>query len=561
MPADVHVASASITVKGVRLDQEFMNLVEKVEVRNFRGLPDMATIRMADPEGKHVAKPPFFIGDKLEIQLGTLDARQPSNVFSGEILTYEPEFTSAAATICVRAYDASHRMHRNRRSATYQQMTVGDVVKKVAGENGLPVGKIEATGTVHPFLQQSMETDLDFVTRLAATENCEVGVADGKVFLERVGSTPGPVPTLDWRKNLHAFKPRMSASQQHGTVKVSSYDPVTKKAITGEASAPGAISQVAKEARDIGTRAFGASQLLVADRIANTPDEAKVIAQSTLDKLAGGSFEAEGVMVGDPAVKAGGKLKLEGFGRFDGEHHVTSVTHVYGHGDYRTRFAISGRNPRTLTDVMRPKNERDWTAGLVIGVVTNIQDQMKLGRVRVKFPALGDNIEGNWARIALTGAGKDAGMSFMPMVGDEVVVGFEHGDTRRPVVLGGLHNSVDPPHEKMAGDREGGSLVVYGRKDAEVNLKKQLVIDAKDAMTITIDRGDDGPGEYKLDARDLIEVKAGATILIEGTGDIKIKSSAGITVEASGPLKLSGATVDISATGPVNVKGSLINLG
>jgi uncharacterized protein involved in type VI secretion and phage assembly len=560
MPANLHVASATVLVKGSPLDPEQMNLVEKIEVRNFRGLPDMATVRMADPEGRHVADPPFFIGDTLEVRLGQLDAASPAKVFTGEIVTFEPEFTNSSATICVRAYDASHRMHRNRRSATYQQMTVADIVKKVAGENGLQTGEIEASHTVHPFVQQSMETDLDFLTRLAASENCEVGMADGKVFLERVGSGGGPVPVLDWRQNVLSFKPRMSASQQPESVKVSTYDPQTRKAITAEATAPGLISRAAQEVRDK-AKSFGASQLLVADRIANSTDEAKLIAQSTLDKLASGSFEAEGVMLGDPRVKAGGKLKLEKFGRFDGEHHVTSVTHIYGHGDFRTRFAISGRNPRTLTDVMRPKNERDWTSGLVIGLVTNNQDPEKLGRVRVKFPALGDNIEGNWARIASPGAGKEAGMAFLPMVGDEVAVGFEHGDTRRPVVLGSLHNSVDPPHEKMAGDREGGSLVVYGRKDAEINLQKQLVIDAKDNMTITIDRGDDGPGEYKLEAKDQIQVKAGTKIFIEGTGEITMKSSAGITVDASGPLKLQGATVDISASGPVNIKGSLINLG
>jgi uncharacterized protein involved in type VI secretion and phage assembly len=561
MPANVHVASATVTVNGTRLDPELMDRVEKIEVRNFRGLPDMATVRMADPEGKAVAKPPFFIGDKLEIQLGHIGDPQPTKVFAGEVLSYEPEFTSATATVSVRAYDASHRMHRNRRSATYQDMTVTDVVKKVAGENGLQVGELEQTMTVHKFLQQSMETDLDFVTRLAATENCEVGMADGKVFLEKVGNATGPVPVLNWRENVLSFKPRMSASQQHDTVRVSSYDPKTRKAITAEVTAPGAISRAAQEVRDK-AKTFGGSTLLVADKIANTADEARTIAQSTLDKLAGGSFEAEGVMQGDPRLKAGGKLKLERFGAsFDGEHHITSVTHVYGHGDYRTRFAISGRNPRTLTDVMRPKSERDWTAGLVIGLVTNNQDPDKLGRVRVKFPALGDNIEGNWARIALTGAGKEAGMAFLPMVGDEVVVGFEQGDTRRPVVLGSLHNSIDVPHEKMAGDKEGGSLVVYGRKDAEINLKKQFVIDAKEAMTITLDRGDDGPGEFKLDAKDQIEIKAGTKIVLEGNGEVTIKSSAGINVEASGPLKLKGATVDITASGPVNVKGSLINLG
>ena len=562
MPARDHVASASIKVRNTRLDPQHMDHIEKIEVRNFVGLPDMATIRMADPEGTHVANPPFFIGDDIEIQLGELSATNPRAVFTGEVVTFEPEFTHASAMICVRAYDKSHRLQRTRRSATFQQMTLADVVNKIVGENGLQAGQIDATSTVHAFLQQSMETDLDFINRLAALENCEFGFSEGRAFLLRARNGGGPVPTLSWRENVKSFKPRMSAAQQHDKVKVTSYDPVTRAAVVGEATQPGSIPRPAQEARS-GAQTFGASELLVSDRVANTAAEARTIAQSTLDKLASGSFEAEGTMEGNPQVKAGGKLKLEGFGtRFDGEHHLTSVTHVYGHGDYRTRFAISGRNPRTLTDVMRPKAERDWSGtGLVVGLVTNIQDPEALGRVRVKFPTLGDSIEGIWARVALPGAGPDAGMSFMPQLDDEVVVGFEHGDTRRPVVLGFLHNGKDKPHEKMRGASDGGSLVVYGRKDAEVNLQKQLVIDAKEHMTIKITGGQDGRGDYKLETADEIQVKAGSKITIEGNGEVTIKSSSGINVEATGPLKLKGATVDIEASATVNVKGSLINIG
>jgi uncharacterized protein involved in type VI secretion and phage assembly len=560
MPAEKHVASASIKVAGQRLDPEDMNHVEKIEVRNFVGLPDMATIRMADPEGRHITDPPFFIGDEIEIMLGDIEASNPSAVFTGEVVTFEPEFTTAAATISVRAYDKSHRLHRNRRSATFQDMTLSDVVKKVVGENGLQTGTIDSTTTVHPFLQQSMESDLDFINRLAALENCEFGFSEGKAFLQTRRNGGGTVPTLSWRENVKSFKPRMSAAQQHDKVKVSSYDPVSRAAVVGEATTPGALPRPAQEVRDKAA-AFGASELLVSDRVANTADEARTIAQSTLDKLASGSFEAEGTMEGNPAVKAGGKLKLEGFGRFDGEHDLSSVTHVYGHGDFRTRFNISGRNPRTLTDVMRPKAERDWTSGLVIGLVTNIQDPESLGRVRVQFPTLGDSIEGIWARVALPGAGPDAGLSFMPQIDDEVVVGFEHGDTRRPVVLGSLHNSVDKPHANMRGQQDGGSLVIYGRQDAEIDLQKQLVIHAKDAMTVKIDGGSNGQGDYKQENAGAFELKAGTTMKIESTGELTIKSSAGITVDATGTLTLKGAMVDISATGTVGIKGSLINIG
>jgi phage protein D len=561
MPAREHVASASIKAKGQRLGPEVMDHVEKIEVRNFVGLPDMATIRMADPEGRHVSNPPFFIGDEIEIQLGAIAATGPTKVFAGEVLAFEPEFTHASALICVRAYDKSHRMQRSRRSATFQNMTLSDVVRKLVGQNGLQAGSIDATSTVHPFLQQSMETDLDFINRLAALENCEFGVADGRAFLQSRRNGGGTVPTLSWRENVKSFKPRMSAAQQHDKVKVTSYDPAKNTTIVGEATRPGALSRPAQDVRDR-AKSFGSSELLVSDRVANTPAEARTIAQSTLDKLASGSFEAEGTMEGNPQVKAGGRLKLEGFGRFDGEQELTSVTHVYGHGDYRTRFAISGRNPRTLTDVMRPKAERDWSgSGLVVGLVTNINDPESLGRVRVKFPTLGDNIEGIWARVALPGAGDKAGMSFMPQLNDEVVVGFEHGDTRRPVVLGFLHNGKDKPDPKMRGDQDGGSLVVYGRKDAAVNLQKQLLIEAKDHMTIKLVGGSEGRGDYKLDAADEIQVKAGTKIMIQGNGEVTIKSSSALNVEAAGPLKLKGATVDIEASATVNVKGSLINIG
>ena len=105
------------------------------------------------------------------------------------------------------------------------------------------------------------------------------------------------------------------------------------------------------------------------------------------------------------------------------------------------------------------------------------------------------------------------------MVGDEVVVAFEHGDTRRPVVLGALHNAKDTPHEEMRGDQDGGSLVVFGRKDAEIHLSKQLTIAAKEQMTITSSAAPDGTGDYsaRTPRQDRGQGRA-ATITIESTG-------------------------------------------
>jgi uncharacterized protein involved in type VI secretion and phage assembly len=566
-----HKSPAGVTIAGRQVPLE---QVERIEVRNFTGLPDMATFRLADPEGEDTGAPPYKIGDKVEIKLGKDDDAEPTVIFQGEIVASEFEFTTSSALISFRAYDQTHRLQRNRVSEAYQDMTTSDIVRKVMQRLGLSIGTIDSTSTVHRFMQQSMETDLDFLKRIAAMDNCEVGVTEGKGYLAKRRNGAGATPVFAWRDNAISFKPRMTSAQQHDKVTVQSYDPKTKNTIKVTVSDPTSVADAARSARS-DARTFGASELLIADRVVGTEAEARELAQSTLDSLAGGSFEAEGVMHGDPKLKAGGRIKIDGFKKpFDGEYVVTSVTHVYASGGYRTKFAISGRHPRTLTDVMRPQPQRDWGAnGLVVGIVTNLDDAKaesgKMGRVRVKFPALSYKVESAWARVVSPGAGKDRGMMFLPDVGDEVVVAFEHGDTRRPVVLGALHNAKDAPGQLLGDKPRPSTLAVHTPEDAEFKLGKQFVIEAKDHMKITVDKGDEGPGDLdvksadsvKVDAKQTVNVKAGSTITLEGTGEITIKSSAGISLEAQGQLKLKGATVDINGTGGVTVKGAIINIG
>src|SRR5262249_29325690 len=63
-----------------------------------------------------------------------------------------------------------------------------------------------------------------------------------------------------------------------------------------------------------------------------------------------------------------------------------------------------------------------------------------LGRVKVALPWLAPDFETDWARVCQFGVGKEYGAVFVPDIGDEVLVGFEFGDARRPYVLGGLIN-------------------------------------------------------------------------------------------------------------------------
>ncbi|HEY0078519.1 MAG TPA: phage baseplate assembly protein V [Pyrinomonadaceae bacterium] len=83
--------------------------------------------------------------------------------------------------------------------------------------------------------------------------------------------------------------------------------------------------------------------------------------------------------------------------------------------------------------------------GVVTGLVVNVDDPLKTGRVQLRFPWLGEQVESQWARVATMMAGKDRGSWFMPEVDDEVLVAFEHGNVEHPFVLGFLWNGKDKP--------------------------------------------------------------------------------------------------------------------
>src|SRR4051812_26941895 len=78
-------------------------------------------------------------------------------------------------------------------------------------------------------------------------------------------------------------------------------------------------------------------------------------------------------------------------------------------------------------------------SGLIVGTVKQIdQDPQGQNRVLVVAPLIDPQGDGVWARLANAYASNNAGISFMPEVGDDVVLGFLNDDPRLPIVLGSL---------------------------------------------------------------------------------------------------------------------------
>jgi uncharacterized protein involved in type VI secretion and phage assembly len=83
--------------------------------------------------------------------------------------------------------------------------------------------------------------------------------------------------------------------------------------------------------------------------------------------------------------------------------------------------------------------------GIVIGTVINVQDPQNQGRVLVSFPWLDDTLQSTWASMVAPFAGGGRGLYFMPEIGDELVVAFEHGHFEHAYVLGAMWNGVSAP--------------------------------------------------------------------------------------------------------------------
>jgi len=161
----------------------------------------------------------------------------------------------------------------------------------------------------------------------------------------------------------------------------------------------------------------------------------------------------------------------------------------------------------------------------------------------VKFPSLTDSDESTWAKVVAPGAGRDRGFQCLPEVNDEVLVGFEHDDKHRPLVIGGLWNMDDPPPDQPA---EGG--VVMRRAWVSRNGHSVMLSD-RDRGSIVVALGD-GTASLTLQPGDSV-LRTDDTITIKGKR---------VVVQADAELQLSGDTVQIRATGRIKVNGARVDI-
>ncbi|MFM2052573.1 MAG: hypothetical protein RL456_610, partial [Pseudomonadota bacterium] len=149
------------------------------------------------------------------------------------------------------------------------------------------------------------------------------------------------------------------------------------------------------------------------------------------------------------------------------------------------------------------------------------------------------------------------GSYFVPQIGDEVLVSFNHGDVREPYVLGTLWNTMDQPPAAAPTDAMTKRLI-------RTPLGHELSFDEA-TQTVTLQSNSMATLTLGLDKAELSTPAAKVTVGM--AGDVTITAATKLTLDAAvieikaqGALLVNGKTISISATGNCAVSGSIVSL-
>lgn len=154
--------------------------------------------------------------------------------------------------------------------------------------------------------------------------------------------------------------------------------------------------------------------------------------------------------------------------------------------------------------------------GVIVGLVTNVNDPKKQGRIKVHFPWLEASHETDWIRIGTMMAGNGRGSFFMPEVNDECLLAFEQGDARFPFVIGFLWNGKDKPPAQHVRDRtiksKNGHMIRFLDSTPNGGDQGGIVIEDAHKNRITLSNG-----QVSIKSTGVVTIE-GATIVLKVGG-------------------------------------------
>ena len=375
--------------------------------------------------------------------------------------------------IQVSGYSSTYRMETAPSCYSWNDRSIGDVVKSLCSDGKVQLALNAAHKKQLDYICQYEESDFDFVRRLALQYQ-EWMYYDGlKLVFGKPRRLPDPIK-MEFGTSLSSLNiglQTLARPEQVFTFHSGANREMDRKTpdkayghdrMAGDAFRA-ALPSYPKAARQYSIQRVSSiddlENYVLLKQAAETAETHYVTAESQDPRLHVGSV----ISLYSSFLKGVGNLSQESLGDFiiiEMPHEVSESCY------YKNRFKAI---PGTVMSLPNPKVEMPLAETQMATVLSNA-DPHGAGRVQVRMNWQTDNMRTSWVRVMTPdgGGSKDVksnrGFVFIPEVGDQVLLGFRHGDPARPYVMGSLFNGTtgkggfDSNHKKSLTTRSGSTV-------------------------------------------------------------------------------------------------------
>ena len=478
--------------------------------------------------------------------------------------------------IIVSGYSATYRMETAHSCFSWNDRTIGDVVKKLCEQAKVQLELNPAFKETKDFICQYEESDFDFIRRLAHQYQEWMYFDGTKLIFGKPRKLADPIrleygttlssldiglQTLARSEQVFSYHSGADREMQRMTPDLAyGHDKLAGEAFRAS------LGMFSKPARQHALPRISNETELInymgRKQAAETAETHYITAESQVPTLRVGSV----VSLYSSFLERVGNLSEESLGNFI----IIEITHEVSQGSYyKNRFKAI---PATIKALPSPKVRMPLAETQMATVLSNADPQGK-GRVRVRMNWQTDGMQTGWVRVMTPDGGSSSdvksnrGFVFIPEVGDQVLLGFRHGDPARPYVMGSLFNGTTGG----GGGQGNNCKSLTSRRGSSLKLD-----DSKGSVTLH-DKGGvsmnfDGAGCSSFDSKKNSTLNAGQSHTINAGSNSSVNAGANysanvgkgascLNMDANGDIVLEGKnkitikvgenTITISADGIV----------
>jgi uncharacterized protein len=278
------------------------------------------------------------LGESVRILAG--DSADPVELFRGRVSAVEFAIEEdGAPELLVQAEDALFPLRLRRVTRLHPAGSLRGIVEAVLAPSGL-LSRIDGLDGQVAAQAQTNESDLAFLRRLLADHDADLQMVGEELHVAPRAAAPRAEVTLAIGFQLQRVRVVADLADQPTGLTFAGFDAKAGRKIAITARDPALGPGRGRTGTEVQTATFGARAEHLDHRHVDTQTEAQALIDAAFAARARGFVKACGTASGNPRIRVGTDLRLQGLGpRFSNTYRVTAACHRFDRSEgYRTEF-------------------------------------------------------------------------------------------------------------------------------------------------------------------------------------------------------------------------------